>query len=353
MTLEEKVVRGKMSLLDLAEYLKNISEACRITGVSRQHFYDLKQAYAEGGLEGLKEKSRRVPKLKNRVAPEIEEAVLRMALEYPAYGQLRASNELRKQGVFVSPFGVRGVWLRHNLETMKKRLSALEEKSAREGLVYTEAQLVALERRKQLRESDPDEVETYHPGYLLAQDTYYVGFIKGVGRIYQQTVIDTYSSLGFAKLYHQRVAVTAADTLNDRVLPFFEEQAVPVLRILTDRGTEYCGVPETHPYQLFLGLNEIEHTRTKANHPQTNGICERFHQTIQNEFYRVAFRKKMYPDLETLQKDLDEFLTLYNTQRTHQGKRCLGNTPIRTFIDGKEVLKKKNLGDQIQLSQTG
>jgi transposase InsO family protein len=306
MTTQEKPIRRKQSLLELAEYLQNISQACKIQGVSRQHFYDIKKTYEEQGLEGLREKSRRKPCLKNRVAPEIEEAVVTIAYEYPVYGQTRASNELRKRGILVSPGGVRSIWVRHGLETFKKRLNLLEEKSAQEGIVYTEAQLVALEAAKRERESRPDEIETEYPGYLVSQDTFYVGYLKGVGRIYQQTVVDTYSSVSFAKVYTVKVPVTAADLLNDRVLPFFEEQQIPVLRVLTDRGTEFCGAPEKHPYELCLELNDIEHTKTKTKSPQTNGICERVHQTILNEFYGVAFRKKIHPDLETLQVDLDE-----------------------------------------------
>ena len=343
MTTQEKLIKRKQSLLELAEYLHNISQACKVNGVSRQHFYDIKKTYEEQGLDGLREKSRRKPCLKNRVAPEIEEAVVAVANEYPAYGQTRASNELRKRGVLVSPGGVRSIWVRHGLETFKKRLSVLEEKSAKEGIVYTEAQLVALEAAKRERESHPDEIETEHPGYLLSQDTFYVGYLKGVGRIYQQTAVDTYSSVSFGKVYTAKVPVTAADLLNDRVLPFFEEHEIPVLRVLTDRGTEFCGAPDKHPYELYLELNEIEHTKTKAKSPQTNGICERVHQTILNEFYRVAFRKKIYPDLETLQIDLDEYMNEYNTHRTHQGKRCQGRTPMETFLDGKRYFQEKNL----------
>ena len=135
-------------------------------------------------------------------------------------------------------------------------------------------------------------IETEHPGYLGAQDTYYVGNIKGVGRIYQQTFIDTYSKVAFAKLYDRKNALTAADMLNDKVLPFFEEHGLPLLWVLTDRGTEYNGKRESHEYSLYLTLEDIDHSRTKARHPQTNGICERFHRTIQNEFYAVAFRKR-------------------------------------------------------------
>jgi transposase InsO family protein len=343
MTTQEKLIRRKQSLLELAEYLRNISQACKIHGVSRQHFYDIKTAFEEHGLEGLKEKTRRKPCIKNRVAPEVEEAVVNMAYEYPAYGQSRAANELRKAGVLVSGGGVRSIWVRHGLETFKKRLNALEEKAAQEGIVYTEAQLVALEAAKRERESHPDEIETEHPGYLLSQDTFYVGYLKGVGRIYQQTVIDTYSSVTFAKVYTAKIPVTAADVLNDRVLPFFEDQKIPVLRVLTDRGTEFSGALDKHPYELYLELNEIEHTKTKAKSPQTNGICERVHQTILNEFYRVTFRKKVYSDLETLQLDLDEYMNGYNYTRTHQGKRCQGRTPMETFLDGKKFFEEKNL----------
>ena len=326
MTTQEKLIKRKLSILELAEYLKNVSQACKINGVSRQHFYDIKKAYDENGIEGLKESSRRKPCMKNRVAPEVEEAVVNMAYEYPAYGQARASNELRKNGILVSGGGVRSIWQRNDLETFKKRLAALEEKSAKEGIVYTE-----------------DEIETEHSGYLISQDTFYVGYLKGVGRIYQQTVVDTYSSVAFAKIYTGKVPVTAADTLNDKVLPFFEEFSVPILRVLTDRGTEFCGSPDKHPYELYLQLNDIEHTKTKVKSPQTNGICERFHQTVLNEFYRVTFRKKLYTELETLQQDLDEYMNEYNTDRTHQGKRCKGRTPMETFIEGIQLYNEKNI----------
>lgn len=341
MTAQERIVKNKMSLIELAEYLQNVSEACKIHGVSRQHFYDIKKAYEEDGIEGLKDKTRRKPCIKNRVAPEIEEAVLRISYEKPAYGQVRASNELRKEGVLVSAGGVRSIWLRHNVETIKKRLKVLEEKAAKEGILYTEEQLVALERAQQEKNISIDEIDTQHPGYLLSQDTFYVGYIKGVGRIYQQSVIDTYSAVAFAKLYTAKVPVTAADVLNDKVLPFFENHMIPILRILTDRGTEYTGSPEKHLFELYLQMNDIEHTVTKAKSPQTNGICERFHQTILNEFYKIAFRKNIYKSVEQLQDDLDFFMLQYNEERTHQGKRCKGRTPMQTFLDSLYLTREK------------
>jgi transposase InsO family protein len=261
-------------------------------------------------------------------------------VEQPAHGQTRASNELRKKGVFVSPSGVRSIWLRHNLACFRDRLKALEAKVAAEGIILTEAQVAALER-KQDDDAACGEIETAHPGYLGSQDTFYVGTLKGVGRVYQQTFVDTYSKVAFAKLYTTKTPITAADTLNDRVLPFFEEHGLPLLRILTDRGTEYCGKAEKHDYQLYLAVNDIEHTKTKVRSPQTNGICERFHKTILQEFYQVTFRKKIYTDLTELQTDLDTWLAYYNNERTHQGKMCCGRTPIDTWEDGKQVWKKK------------
>jgi transposase InsO family protein len=339
-SINDKVVRNKLGLLKLAQELGNVSRACRVMGVSRDTFYRYKEANEEGGVEALLEKNRKKPNIRNRTDEKTEAAVVAFAIQAPAHGQVRVSNELRKQGVFISPFGVRCVWLRHGLATMKGRLAELEKKVAEEGLILTEAQVVALERKKQEAEAH-GEIETHHPGYLVAQDTFYVGTLKGVGRIYQQTVVDTYSKVAFGKLYTTKTPITAAEILNDRVLPFFEEQSMGVIRILTDRGTEYCGSPETHDYQLFLAINDIEHSRTKTRHPQTNGICERFHKTVLHEFYQVAFRKKLYGNLDELQIDLDAWLDEYNRERTHQGKHCNGRTPMQTLLDGKTLWEEK------------
>jgi transposase InsO family protein len=336
----QKIIKNKVGLLNLAEELGNVSKACKVMGTSRETFYRYKHAVEEGGVEALFEKSRRKPNLENRVDEAIEKTVVEFAIAYPAFGQLRASNELRKNGVFISPSGVRSVWLRNNVSNFKLRLKALEEKSAKEGIVLTEAQVSALERKK-----DDDlacgEIETAHPGYLGSQDTFYVGTLKGVGRVYQQTFVDTYSKVASCKLYTTKTPITGADLLNDRVIPLFEEHDMNIIRILTDRGTEYCGKVEQHDYELYLSINDIEHTKTKAYHPQTNGICERFHKTILNEFYQVAFRKKIYHSLEQLQLDLDQWLQYYNYERTHQGKMCCGRTPMETFLDGKKIWSEK------------
>jgi len=344
MTTTHKLIQPKMGLLKLAEKLGNVSEACKVLGYSRDSFYRFQKLYEEGGELALKEISRSKPLLKNRIEKEIEDIVVAYAVEQPAYGQLRASNELRKKGTIVSPSTIRGVWLRHDLETFQKRLKALEAKVAQDGLILNEAQVAALERKKE-EEQSKGEIETHHPGYLGAQDTYYVGYIKGVGKIYQQTFIDTYSRVAFAKVYDRKNALVAADMLNDRVLPFYQQQGVDLLRILTDRGTEYCGAREHHEYQLYLSIEDIDHTKIKAKSPQTNGICERFHRTMQDEFYSIAFRKKMYNGLEEMQKDVDQWMELYNNERAHSGRYCFGKTPIKTFIDSKELAKAKDVNN--------
>lgn len=317
------LIKHKTGLLNLAEELGNISQACKVMGMSRDTFYRYQQAVEQGGMDALLNQNRRVPNLKNRVDEATEQAVVKFAFDNPAFGQVRVSNELRKQGIFISAGGVRSIWLRHNLANFKQRLKALEKAVAEKGIILSENQVQALERKKKTM-------------WLVAK-------LKRLIRAIQQTFIDTYSKVAFAKLYTMKTAISAADMLNDKVLPFFESQGLPMLRILTDRGSEYCGKVENHDYELYLAINDIEHTKTKVKHPQTNGICERFHKTILQEFYQVVFRKTIYMDLSTLQADLDEWLMYYNHHRTHQGKMCCGRTPMETLLDGKRIWAEKHL----------
>jgi hypothetical protein len=225
MTQRQYIINRKLNIVELGTTLGNISEACRKLGISRQHYYDIKTAIEEDGLEGLLEKSRRSPRIGNRVAPEIEQKVLDYSLEFPTQGQTRAANELKKRGTIISAGGVRSIWLRHNLQTKGLRLKRLEQWAAETSNILTESQVQALEQAKQEQEAH-GEVESPHPGFLVAQDTCYVGYIKGVGKIYQQTAIDTHSNTGFAKVYNDRTALAAADFLNDQVLPFFDEHGI-------------------------------------------------------------------------------------------------------------------------------
>src|ERR1043166_9256282 len=281
MNTGQKVIKVKAGLLELAKQLGNVSQACKVMGYSRDSFYRFKELYDEGGEAALQELSRRKPNFKNRVVPEVEEAVTALALEPPAWGQLQAANEVAQRGIPISAAVVRCVWKRQGLENLNKRLRALEAKVARESYILTEAQLAAFEKAKVEKEAH-GEFESECPGYCGAQDTFYVGTLKGVGRIYQQTFIDTYSKVALAKLYDRKTTLTAADLFNDRVVPFFDAHEVKLSRMLTDRGTESCGNPERHEYELYLAVEDVDHSRTKTKSPQTNGICERFHKTVLN-----------------------------------------------------------------------
>jgi hypothetical protein len=299
-----KIIKYKVGLLNLTEELGNVSKACKVMGLSSDIFYRYQSAIEEGGMDALFDQNRRKTTIKIVLMKLLSKPFVAYALDYPAHGQRRASNELRKRGLFVSGSGVRSVWLRYSPANFKSRLKALESKVTADGCTLTESQIVALERKRH----DDDacgEIETAHPGYLRSQDTFYGGTFKGVGRVYQKTLVDTYSKIAFAKLYTTKTPITSAGLLNDKVLPFFEQHDLPMLRILTDRGTEFCGKVEQHDYQSYLALNDIDHTK-KTQSPKMKGICERFHKIILQEFYQVTLRKKIYENIDTIQKYLDE-----------------------------------------------
>ncbi len=336
MTAKEQIIKRKLSLLQLAEELGNVSKACDIMGYHRDSFYEIRRAFQTGGTAALVE-SRRGPKNPhpNRESEEIENAILDYSLKFPTHGPVRAANELRLNGITVSAGGVRGVWSRHNLQTRVKRLLRLEEAAQQNIVVLTEAQIALLERHS--ANFRCRHIVSSRPGELLNQDTFYWGTLKGVGKVYVQVVIDTFCSLAFAKVYNSKMPVTACDLLYDRVLPFYEALGVQVEAILTDNGREFCGIKEKHPYELLVAIEGIEHRTTKIRSPRTNGFVERMNRTLLDECFRVAGRTTWYEDTAQIQADLDRFLEYYNLERSHQGYRLNGRTPANALKDALDI----------------
>jgi len=272
MSTRDKLIKARLGMLALAEELQNISLACKRAGISRSHFYEIKDAFEKYGADGLAPRPRRKPRMPNQTPPELEQQILEMTERYPTASYLRIAQHLRLVGVGVSPSAVRYIWQRHGLSLRYQRLLWLERKVASAGGVLTENQLRLL-RRWQGRQTDPEQhIETPRPGYLLCQDTYYVGTIKGVGKIYLQSVVDAHNSQAFGKLYLSKVPVTAVDVLHDRVLPVYEDHSVDVERLLTDNGREFCGLPVQHPYELYLTINQLEHRRIQPGSPESNRL---------------------------------------------------------------------------------
>jgi transposase InsO family protein len=340
-TAEQKIARRKLSLLELAQDLQNVSKACRVMGYSRQQCYEIRRQYQTYGSQGLVD---RLPGPRgphpNRVSQEVEEAVLGRSLACPGHGAQRVADELALQGIQVSSTGVRGVWSRHDLLTKHERLLRLERTVRDQELERTDEQTRLLERYSpEFRER---HIETHATGELVAVDTFFVGTLKGVGKVYLQTVLDCYSRYAWARLYTSKLPVTAVHVLNTDVLPFFEAHAARVQTILSDHGREFCGRADRHPYELFLQLEEIEHRKTKVRRPQSNGFIERFHRTLLDEHWRVTGRTQWYETLDEMQTDLTGYLVQYNTKRPHQGRNMDGRTPYTVFKAG--IPKPKRAG---------
>ena len=326
MTKERKIIRAKIGLLDLAKQLGSVSQACKVTGYSRDSFYRFKRLYDAGGELALRELTRRKPIPKNRILAEIEAILVKLSLELPALGQIRIADELRKLGHSISPAGVRLVWRRHDLETMKKRVKALQAKVAQEGLALTDSQFAALAKVNRGKQARPESNSL--PGYCGAQDTFYVGNVKGVGPIYQQSFVDAYTKIAFAKLYDGKTPLAAADLLKDRIVPFYNAHGVKLRFVGTDRGPEYCGNPERHEYKLYLAVEGIRHWRTRTKRWETQGIVEQFHKAALDEFYRPTFRNKVHQSIDDLQADLDRWVRNYNSAKLHKRGWYLGQTPL-------------------------
>ena len=332
-TIAQKAARRKLSLLELASDLDNVSKACKIMGYSHQQFYEIRRNFQTLGSEGLLDKARgpRNPH-PNRLPEELEKVVLDYCLEYPTHGSLKVSQQLLLRGIHVGAGSVRGVWQRNEMLSKHQRLLRLEQHARETGMELSENEIRLLER------FDPEfrerHIQADFTGQLVAIDTFMVGNLKGVGKVYLQTVVDCHSRYAWGHLYNSKIPVTAVHVLNERVLPFFEEHGARIKTILSDNGREYCGRPDQHPFELFLQLEDIEHRTTQVRRPQSNGIVERLHRTLLDEHFRIVGRTKFYEGLDEMQVDFDEYLNTYNQDRAHQGRNMNGRTPYQAFIDG-------------------
>ena len=334
MEASEKVAKQRLRVLELAERLGNVTEACRRRGMDRTSFYEWKRRFQTHGLEGLKDLPPIHKSHPQAVKPEVEARIIELALEHPSYGCNKLEKILSLEGPYVSNVTIQKILIEHGLGSRYDRWLALERKSAEQGIALTAEQVAYIEK---LNPSFKERhVESSGPGQLLSQDTFFVGTLKGVGRVYMHTVIDTYGSFAFGFLHTTKQPEAAVSVVHNDVVPFYKEHGIEVKAILTDNGREYCGT-EAHPYELYLALNDIEHRRTQVRRPQTNGFVERFHRTVLDEFFRIVFRKKLYETVASLQEDLDSWLHEYNYERPHLGYRNQGRRPwetIELFLKG-------------------
>jgi transposase InsO family protein len=325
---EEKIADQRLSLLELAKALGNVSEACRRRGIDRTSFYEFKRRFQTHGFAGLKDLPPIHESHPQTTKPEIVDKIISMSFEHPSWGCDRISDMLKLEGISVSSPTVQNIFIKHDMRTMADRLLKLEERVSGKKTELTSEQIKYLEQINPCwRER---HIESSCPGELLAQDTFYVGRIKGVGQIYLQVVVDTYGSYAFGHLYVSKVPECSVEILHNEVLEQYREWGLSIKAILTDNGSEYCG-NDKHGYELYLALNDIEHRRTKVKSPKTNGFVERFNKTALNEFFRTAFREKFYETVESLQEDFDKWIKHYNTERPHQGYRNNGKRPFDTI----------------------
>jgi len=325
-----KVARQRLSVLEMSEALGNISEACRRGGMDRTSFYEWKRRFQTMGLEGLKDLPP-IPKSQpNTTTPETESKILETSYAHPSWGCVKLSDYLKLQGVSVSSPTIQKILIRNNMASVYDRWMRLEERHLDEGIELTAEQIAKIEKYNPCFKER--HVESSKPGELLSADTFFVGALKGIGKVYLHAVVDTYGSYAFGFLHTGKKPECAATLLHNDVLPFYQEHKLRVSAILTDNGPEFCGTAN-HPFELYLALNDIEHRRTKIRTPRTNGFIERFNRTVLDEFFRISFRENFYESVEALQSDLDKWLSFYNTERPHRGYRNRGKRPLDTICD--------------------
>ncbi len=327
----EKRARARLTVLQLAEALGSVSEACRISGMDRTSFYEWKRRYQAHGLDGLMDLPP-VHKSHPQTTPrEIVDRIVALSLDNPTWGCVRISEHLKRADVSVSSPTVQNILIKHGMGSRWDRLFKLEEKAEQGEVTLTEEQLALVDRANPARRERG--TPSSRPGETLWQDTFYAGRVAGLGRVYIQAVVDTYGSVGFARAHTVRRPEHAVSVLHEQLLPLYREHGVRIAALVTDHGREYCG-RSTHPYELYLRLNGIEHRRTRGR--ESNGFLERFRNTVVEEFFRDRVRDRTFASVGELQAELDEYLHEYNHERPHRGYRNFGRTPVETLADARE-----------------
>jgi|TARA_Y100000031_G_scaffold152567_1_gene195942 transposase len=323
MTLEDKVHATRLLALQRAEELGNVSAACRELGISRSLFYRWKNRYERYGRDGLHPK--RQTTLKGRphnLSIQDEQAILALALSYPTCGPRFYAEQLARQRRHLSPSTIYRALRRVGLGTRSQRLVVLEQHSAQSAGLLTERTRRELQRARRQRR----HVQASEPGELVCLDTFYIGRLKGVGKVWQITACDAACSYAAARIIPANTAEHAVRFLVDILLPLYEAAGWPLQRVLTDRGSEFKSDFDTACHNL-----SIRHTRTKPRHAWTNGFVERLQGTILHQHWRVAFRRRYFTTRSQLDRSLQRYLAFYNDERAHQGYRTKGRTPSTLF----------------------
>ena len=319
MTLEDSRQAFRLRVLAEAARSGNVKATCERFSISRTQFYRLRRRLERYGPDGVHPKRHRPRRGRPaQVTLTDERRVVAMALAWPTRGPLWIHDQLRRDGLDLAPTTIWRVLHRHGLGTRRERLAVLERESARTGLLTART----LQHRQTGRHIAADR-----PGDLCALDSFYVGKLKGVGKVWQLTACDAASSYGWARVVAGEVtAATMARFLGEVVRPAYRAAGWSLRRVLTDNGKEFKG-----HFDEVCAAWQIRHTRTKPRHAWTNGFVERLQGTILHEHWRIAFRRQYFTSVPALQRSLDGFLRFYNTQRSHRGYRLRGRTPITIF----------------------
>jgi transposase InsO family protein len=319
MTLEDSIQAFRLRVLAEAARSGNVQATCERFGLSRTPFYRLRRRLERYGPDGLHPKRQRAGRGRPaQVTVAEERRIVAIALAWPTRGPQWVHDQLRRDGLDLAPTTIWRVLHRHGLGTRRERLAVLERESARTGLLT--------ERTVRPRRAGR-HMAAEQPGDLCALDAFYVGKLKGVGKVWPLTACDAASSYGWARVIAGEVTAGAmARVLGEVVRPAYRAAGWPLRRVLTDNGKEFAG-----RFAEACAAWGIRQTRTKPRHAWTNGFVERLQGTILHEHWRIAFRRHDFTSVRALQQSLDGFLRFYNTQRPHRGYRLRGQTPVTLF----------------------